>query len=374
MIMFMKIRYTQRKSGQQYSYTNNLLPHEIQKEKVLSTIKSLPTLLPIRPYLNYLQFFYHHNHAESSHRTRFGVKEDIIDQYKSLVENNEQLTDYLFKISIQSNNENILNNLILTQRYNLKKLFKYNHPLIDFNICMLTSYDTFLINHIHSLFSQIYSQLKFKIYNGPVDAVEQTLSYYTLNVDTILHEYSIRFKTIQLTVHIDSNNNNNSNELLLNVTCLTCDTISQVKQKILNQLNFKSQISVNDCKLYLLTSPSCSHSSSSSSSSSSSTASSSVPLTRKSLLTKVLYNRTIKYSTTTINDAYRDSYNLLLSDIDNSSEQVDNGKKLNTLQHYGIIADGYELKLILSTKQNNDANSSLNSRMFDFIIKSFENR
>ncbi|CAF4564877.1 unnamed protein product, partial [Rotaria sp. Silwood2] len=217
-----------------------------------------------------------------------------------------------------------------------------------------------LINQIDLLLSNLYSQLKFKIHSGPIDAIEQTISYYSLNIDTILHEHSIRFKTIQLIVHIDLNDNN-SNDLLFNIACLTCDTISQVKQKILHQFNSLHRISINECKLYLLTKHSCS--TSSSSSSSSSTASSSVPLTRKSMLTKVFYNRTINYSTAIINDSYRDSHILLLNDIDNTNEQVHNGKKLNTLQHYGIITDGYEVKLVFSKKQINDVNNSLNLSM-----------
>jgi hypothetical protein len=222
----------------------------------------------------------------------------------------------------------------------LKNLFKFNHDFIYFNLCILTSYDVFLINQIHTLLSQLYSQLKLKIHSGPIDAIEQTMTYYSLNMNNILHDHSIAFKTIQLIVHIDENNNQNSNDFLFNLTCLTCDTITQVKQKILYQLNFLNKISVNECQLYLLTNPSCS--------SSSSTASSSVPLIRKSLLTQVFFNRTIKYSTTTtMNDPYHESNILLLNDIDHTNEQINNWKKLNTLQHYGIMTDGYEIKMIL---------------------------
>ncbi|CAF0888901.1 unnamed protein product [Rotaria sordida] len=360
LIVSLKIRYVQRKYSQRYYHTNNIIRHEIQKDIPNQTRNSLSTLLPIRSYLNYLQFCYYHNHLISN-KTKFNLKQDIIDQFKFFIENNEQFINYLFKLSIQLNDKIILNNLILTQRYNLKKLIKFNHPLIYFNICILTSYDTFLINQIHLLLSQFYSQLKFKIHSGPIDAIEQTISYYSLNIDSILHEHSIRFKTIQLIVHIDLNDNN-SNELLLNITCLTCDTISQVKQKILYQFNSLNHISINECKLYLLTNHSCSTSSSSSSSSSSSTASSSVPLTRKSILTKVLSNRTINYTTAVINDSCRDSHILLLNDIDNTNEHINHGKKLNTLQHYGIISDGYEVKLVLSKKQINDVNNSLNLR------------
>ncbi|CAF3432092.1 unnamed protein product [Rotaria socialis] len=354
MIVSLKIRFTQRRSCKNYFCTNSIIPHGVQQETPYLITNSLSAGFRIRSYVNYLQLCYYYNHL-SSNKKIFNFKQETMDQYKFLLGNNEQLIDFLFKLSIKSNNKNILNNLILTQRYNLKKLFKYNHPLIYYNICILTSYDTFLINPIHSLLSQIYSQLKFKLYNGPIDAIEQTISYYSLNIDTILQEYSIQFKNIQLTVHIDFNSDKNSNELLLNITCLTCDTISQVKTKILYELNSMNPISINESKLYLLTNHSCS-----SSSSSSSTASSSVPLARKSMLTKVLYSRSIKYSTTIINDTYRDSCNLLLNDIDNTSEQIHNAKKLNTLQHYGINSDGYELKLVLSIKQMNHADNSFN--------------
>jgi hypothetical protein len=231
--------------------------------------------------------------------------------------------------------------------------------LIYFNICILTSYDALSINSIHSLFSQLYYQLKFKIYSGPIDAIEPTMSFYSLNSQTILHDHSIGFQTIQLIVHIDRNNNTkSSNDLSINLTCLTCDTISQVKQKILYQLNTLNEISLNQCRLYLLTNHSCS-----SSSSASSTASSSVPLRRKSMLTQVLFNRAIKYSTTTINDPYRDLNMFLLNDIDNTNEQIHNWKKLNTLQHYGIITNGYELKMVLENKQINYSHNSLDLSM-----------
>ncbi|CAF1004854.1 unnamed protein product [Adineta steineri] len=351
-IVCLKIRYSKQKYLQRYLYTNSITP-EIEKEKVYQPLNISSTSLQIRSYLNYLQLCYYSNHLISN-KIQYNIKPNIINQFKFFIENNDQFLNYLFQLSIQLNNKQILNDLVLTQRYNLKKLFQFNHDLIYFNICILTTYDVFLTNPIQSLFSQLYYQLKAKIHSGPIDAIEQTMSYYSLNVNTILHDHSILFKKIQLIVHIDLNNN--SNDLVLNITCLTCDTISQVKEKILYQLKLLSRTSLNECKLYLLTNHSCS------SSSSSSTASSSVPLVRKSLLTQVLFNRTIKYSTTTINDPYHDSNILLLNDIDNTNENIHNSKKLNTLEHYGIVIDGYELKMILANKQTNFIHNSLDLR------------
>ena len=345
LIVSLKIRYIERKYIQRYFYQNNITSQKVHQGEPYQRINSLSTLLPIRSYLNYLQLCYYYNYNSLSSSKRKNIlRQDIVDQLKFLVENNDEFIDYLFKLTLQSNNKTVLNSLVLTQRYNFKKLFKLNHPLIYFNICILTSYETFLISQTHSLLSQLYSRLKLKIHSGPIDAIEQLMSYYSLNIDTLLHDDSSLTKTIQLIVHIDLNDNN-SNNLLLNVTCLTCDTISQVKRKILDQLNLLNRISINECKLYLLTSHSCSNSSSSS------TASSSVPLTRKSILTKVLLNRTVKYVTTAINDPYRDSHILLLNDIDDTNEQIHNWKRLNTLQHYGIITEGYEVKLIISSKE-----------------------
>lgn len=274
----------------------------------------------------------------SNHFTSNEINSPLNEQFAHVLEKNDQLMDCLMKHSIATNNEKILNNLILIQRYDLKKLFPYDHHLIYFTTCILTSYDFFSSNHLHSLFSQLYSQLKSKILSGPIDAIESNMSFYSLNVNTIIHEHSVAFKPIQLIVHIDSNHSY-SHDLLINLSCLTSDTISQVKQKLLLQLNLTKKISTDQCSLYLLTHSSCS--------SSSSTASSSVPLIRKSLLTQALFNRTIKYSTTTINDPYRESNHLLLTDIDNTNEQINQWKKLNTLQHYGIVTDGFEVKIVL---------------------------
>ncbi|CAF5180097.1 unnamed protein product, partial [Rotaria magnacalcarata] len=128
-IVSLKIRFTQRRSCKTYFCTNSIISHGIQQEKPYLITNSLSAGLPIRSYVNYLQLCYYYNHLTSNKRL-FNFKQETMNQYKFLLENNEQLIDFLFKLSIKSNNKNILNNLILTQRYNLKKLFKYNHPLI----------------------------------------------------------------------------------------------------------------------------------------------------------------------------------------------------------------------------------------------------
>ena len=332
LIIYLKIHYTEQKYRQDCLYATRIVPQEIFKEKIYSSL-----FLPIRSYVDYLQMSFAANHF-TSNKTNGHINDQLHDSFASFLEKNDQLMDCLTKHSIATNDDKILNNLILIQRYDLKKLFQYDHHLIYFNTCILTSYDFFSSNYLHSLFSQLYSQLKSKILSGPIDAIESNMSYYSLNLNTILHEHSVMFKSIQLIIHIDSNHSY-SHELLINLSCLTSDTISQVKEKLLSQLNLTKKISSDQCSLYLLTHSSCS--------SSSSTASSSVPLIRKSLLTQALFNRTIKYSTTTINDPYRESNHLLLTDIDNTNEQINQWRKLNTLQHYGIITDGYEMKIIL---------------------------
>lgn len=341
LIVCARIRDAHRKYLQGYLYSSSISSQEMEKDKSYQPSSTPPSTLPIRSYLNYLQHSYYSNHL-SPDPLKHQTKQELVDQFRYFIENNDEVVDCIVRLAMQSKNKTILNELILTQRYNFKKLFSLNDDTIFFSVCMLTSYEALLSHPIQSLLSQLYQQLKSKIHSGPIDAMEQTTSYYSLNMSTILHDSSIAFKTIQLTVHIDLSNNTGSNDLSINLTCLTCDTVSQVKEKILCQIHSYTDVSLHDCKLYLLT-----NQSSSSSSSSASTASSSVPLLRKTMLTQVLFNRTIKYSTSTINDPYRESTAVLLNDIDNTNEHVQNWKKLNTLQHYGVLTDGYELKLIL---------------------------
>ncbi|UJR25406.1 hypothetical protein I4U23_006753 [Adineta vaga] len=375
-IVCIRIRCAQQKSRRRYLYSSGMNPHNNEKEaykddllhksyqklpmleSILPDSTAIPTI-PLRSYINYLQlcYFYYFNESNlsiSSYDTpKANIKHDSIDQFQLLMETNDELLDYFYKIILKSKNKKLLSNLILIQRYHLKKFLQYKNDLVYFNICLLTAFDGLISNQITSLIFQLYYQLKYKIFSGPIDAIEQTCSYYSLNNHTILHDQSIVFNSIQLIVHIDYLNQSND-FLVLNVTCLSCDTISQVKQKILYQLNSYRKfqcLSINDSQLYLLTNTKSCSTSSSSSCSSSTTSSSNVPLAKKSLLTQFFSNQKNKYSTTTTtshDSSYRDSIILQLNDIDNTNEQINHCKKLNTLQHYGIVSDGHEFKLILS--------------------------
>ncbi len=329
---------------------------------------TLLTKIPIRSYVNYLQMCYYYHHLDSSlippyDTPKANIKREIIDQFRLLIDNNDQFIECFYQILLKSSNKKLLTNLLLTQRYHFKKFLKFHNDFIYFNICLLTAYDGFLTNQITSLLYQLYYQLQYKIYSGPIDAIEQTCSYYSLNNSTILHDQSILFNSIQLIIHVDYFEDLFS----LHISCLTCDTISQVKEKILQQVNLCKKlpsISINQCQLYLLTNiKSNNNSCSTSSCSSSTTSSSNIPLAKKSLLTQFFSNRKNKYSTTTtttttLNDSYKDSICLLLNDIDNTNEQMNHSKKLNTLQHYGILNDGHEFKIILPkiNKQSNYVN------------------
>jgi len=326
LIIYLKIRSTQQKQPQQQIYPKIKSVH----------YQSINSLLPIRSYVNYLQFCFSSNQLFSDQNLNLIRNQDLVNQFKLIFESDSQFIEQLVEYSIDKNvHEKFLTNLILIQRYNLKHLLKYKHDFIHFQICLLTSYELFRNQTIQNILSQLYSQLKTKITSGPIDAVEQTKSYYSLNSNSLINDCSVRFQTIQLIVSVDFNNKIQPNDFVVHLNCLTCDTISQVKQKLLRQLNFDKQISFDQCQIYLLTN--------SSYSSSSSTASSSVPLVRKSLLTQLISNQSTKYSTTIINDSYRDSNYLLLNDLDQTNQNT----KLNTLQHYGIISDGFELKFIL---------------------------
>ena len=387
-VVCIRIRCTKQKSRRRYLYNTGLNHHETDKEpyhdNLLSkTYHKLPpidfnfldssslTTLPLRTYINYLQLcYYYYYQSDSSSLPSYdtpksNINREMIDQFRLIIDNNDQLIEGLYKIFAKSSNKKLMSNLLLTQRYHFKKFLPFNNDWISFNICLLTAYDAFLSNQITSFLYQLYSQLKYKIYSGPIDAIEQPSSYYSLNSKTIFHDQSILFNAIQLIIHIDSNMNSEET-FLLNVTCLTCDTISQVKEKILQQVYLYKQIDsipITQCQLYLLTNIKSTNNSCSTSSCSSSTSSSSnVPLAKKSLLTQFFSNRTMKYSTTTttttLNDPYKDSISLLLTDIDQTNEQMNHCKKLNTLQHYGIVHDGYELKMLLPkiNSQNNYVN------------------
>lgn len=392
------MRCDQRKSRRRYLYGTGLVPDESEKEAYndnlisrtyqklqpieTNMIDSSPLItVPIRSYINYLQLCYYYYSYDPSlfippyDTPKATLNPEIIDHFQLLFENNDPFIECFSTILLKSNNKRLLNNFMLTQRYHFKKLLKFNNDSIYFNTCILLSYDGFLINQINSLIFQLYYQLKYKIYSGPIDAIEQTCSYYSLNNTTILNDQSTIFNSIQLIVHVDLNTSDDL--LLLNVTCLTCDTVTQVKQKILNQLKSYKKINpvlINECQLYLLTNvKSNNHSFSSSSCSSSTTSSSNVPLSKKSILTQFFFNRANKYSTTTTtvsNESYRDSVSLLLNDVDNTNEQINHCKRFNTLQHYGVLNDGYEFKIIVPNKNqstnyvNQSRSSPISSMLF----------
>lgn len=377
-IVCLRIRCAQLKSRRRFLYNSGLTNLDTDKDSYQTKVyqkmqtQDFFTTIPIRSYLSYLQICYYSYLGNSLVSSSYDVpKTDMIEQFKYLIENNDEFIQGFSRILIENCNKKLLTNLLFTQRYHLKKFLHLNNDYISFNICILTAYDGFLQNDLLSLIFQLYFQLKSKIYSGPIDAIEQTCSYYSLNNQTILHDQSILFNSIQLVIHTDLNQTNNSEDLfILNLHCLTCDTISQVKEKILQKLflykKFDSSISISQCQLYLLTNmkPNA-NSCSTSSCSSSTTSSSNVPLAKKSLLTQFFSHRSNKYSTTTttIIDSYKDSICLGLNDIDNTNEQMNHAKKLNTLQHYGIITDGYELKMILP-KQVNYMNQTTNLSSF----------
>ena len=378
-VVCIRIRCKQQKTRRRYLYGAGMKPHPNEKEPYHETMKSktyqklqavestvtesspMPSL-PIRSYISHLQFCYFydlHDQSSSYDIPKLIFKQELIDQFQSLVGNHDEFLQCFVEILLKSSNRKLLSTLLLTQRYQLKRFLHFNHDWIYFHICLLTAYDGFLSNQITSLLYQLYHQLKLKIHSGPIDSIEQTCSYYSLNNQTILHDQSILFNAIQIIVHIDCQNADDV--LLLNVTCLTCDTISQVKAKILQQFQLYqtvSRIPMEECQLYLLTTGKANnHSCSSSSCSSSTTSTSNLPVRKKSMITQFFFNRSMKYSTTTtttttLNDSYRDSALLLLNDIDNTNEQMNHCKKLNTLQHYGILADGHELKIILPKKSS----------------------
>ena len=300
--------------------------------------------MPVRSHVDYLQlcYFVHlrDHRAPLTDAATVNRNPKIVERFQLLIETNDPFVRCLFNSLIKSDSHSLVSNLMLTQRFRLSNLLQVNHDVILFHICILTSHHAFLIHRIPALLAQLYSHLKSQIHQGPVDALDPRYSFYSLNYNKLLHEHSLAFKAVHLTVHLDSNENLPLR--LLHVTCLTCDTISQVKGKVLHQFQVFPPYSTHECELYLIINQSCS--------SSSSSASSSVPLTRKALLTEVSSHRTMKYSTTIANN---DANYLLLNDVDTTSEQISNAIKLNTLKHYGILADGYELRMVLLRRRIN---------------------
>ena len=347
LIFYLKNRYVHRRSTRRYFYTNSINPHGNDKEDFYENYSPAErmifdsTSVPLRSYFNYLQICYYSWDPlfATEDKVDLRSKAELFDQFQFFLEHNQMFIQCLLRNLLKSKNnkKKILIDLILTQRYNLKNLLLLNHDDLHLHICILTFYQNLAINRIRVLFSQLYYQLKLQISQGPVDAIESRYSYYSLNYQSILNNRSLTFKTIQLLVHLYSPELQPITRL--HVTCLTCDSISQVKGKILHQLKPFSQVSIDECQLYLFINPSYS-----SVSSASSSGSSSVPLTRKSLRGEASVHRTMKFSTTLISN---ESNCLCLHDVDQTNEQTNDGKRLNTLQHYGIINDGYEFRMIL---------------------------
>ena len=400
-----RIRCNQRKNHRRYLYGDGSNNKHLEIEKVpyhqsiqsrtyqklqpMETIVAADSMalskVPNRSYVEYLQFCYFFNFQDqtcSYDIPKLIQKPELLDQFQNLITNHPTFIQAFIEILLKSNNRKLLNNLLLTQRYQLKNLLQFNDDQLYFYVCILTAYDGFLTNQINSLIYQIYYQLRMKISSGPIDAIEEKSSYYSLNNETILHDQSISFNPVQILVHIDWQNVDDC--LSIPVTCLTCDTISQVKQKILQQFYFyrsMTPVSIDECQLYLLTNlKSNNHSCSTSSSCSSSTTSSTnLPIRKKSMLTQFFFHRSMKYSTTTtttttLNDSYRDAIVLLLNDLDNTNEQMTHSIKLNTLQHYGVVHDGHELKIVLPKMKkpmnfnNHSSPSPIFSKSNDFFL------
>ena len=350
LVLSVQLRLKQQKRLQRYFHANGIDPQQLDKEQLFQNSSPMqritldPSAMPVRSYLDYLQLCYlvhSRNHRVSTmDAVTMNFNQKIVERFQLLIETNDIFVRCLFNSLIKSDSHSLVSNLILTQRFRLSNLLQVNHDVILFHICILTSHQAFLIHRIPALFAQLYSHLKLQIHQGPIDALDPSYTFYSLNYNKLLHEHSLVFKAVHLTVHLDSNENLPLR--LLNVTCLTCDTISQVKGKILHQFQVFPPYSTSECELYLIINQSCS--------SSSSSASSSVPLTRKALYTEVSSHRTMKYSTTIANN---DANYLLLNDIDTSSEQISDAIKLNTLKHYGILADGYELRMVLLRRRIN---------------------
>ena len=198
-IVCIRIRCAQKKSRRRYLYNTGINHPENEKEpynnhlisKTYQKVQPIDlnlvdstslTTIPIRSYINYLQFCYYYHHylsdptaALSYDTPKANLKRELIDQFRLLIDNNDQFIECFYKILYKSSNKKLLTTLLLTQRYHFKRFLPFNNDLMDLNICLLTAYDGFLTNQIISLFFQLYYQLKYKIYSGPIDAIEQNM-------------------------------------------------------------------------------------------------------------------------------------------------------------------------------------------------------
>ncbi|XP_071961387.1 plexin-A4-like [Antedon mediterranea] len=166
-----------------------------------------------------------------------------------------------------------------------KQLFRWTESVREklvSNWVALCMYDHLKDHAGYPLFL-LYQAIKYKVWKGPVDAVTQK-SYHSLSIDHLFKD-SVDFEEIKLTVAMD----NKGDADMISVNVLTCDCISQVKEKILDAM-YKSRPYSN----------------------------------RPSASSVDLDLRAGKHG------------HLVLSDIDNTSKTVNNWRQLNTLEHFKI--------------------------------------
>lgn len=321
----------------------NLREKEIFGEKFSPTESCFldSTSIRIRSFVNYLEmsYFAWERFLSDDPNEKLSSNNETVKKFEFFLEKNENFGRILLKVLLKNKNleKKILSNLILTQRYNLRSILSSNDETVLMQICLLTFYRTFSTSSGRFLFSQLLQRLKSKILEGPIDSIEKNFSFFSLDQRTMLNDDFLNSKTIEIIVHITLTENDHIETF--SQKFLTSDTISQVKEKILFHWNISNRIPPEKCQIQLIVDPNRF-----SSSSSSCSGSSSVPLTRKSLLTELHFNRTNKFSTL----IYRNEMNfILLNDFDQTNQIINNGIKINTLQHYGIIQDGQEIRMFL---------------------------
>ncbi|CAF1028809.1 unnamed protein product, partial [Didymodactylos carnosus] len=374
-----------RKGGTNLIYQQVPLKQSNVIEPIYSqTMSPIVSLLPIRSYISYLQTYFVRKHQllnkpyfSSSYDTPkhliYSPTDDLIENFQLFLKNEQFLLSILHILSDDDIGDKLLSIIVLTQSENIQQFLKIiltfenekkRHNLY-YDIYALISYD-YLKSYVANIYYQLYTILKSKMNSGPCDSIEN-LSYYTLNDRTLLKDTTIPFKHVQLCVHIELTDDKSYD--FIRIQCITCDTITQVKQKLIDEifqcLPYSKRPNYNNFDLILLTTKLTTNTSSCSSSSSCSSTNSSLPLTRKATnVTKNFwFSRTITIPPK--NDQHHHHHHhqqqqqhqqqqefIVLNDIDNTSETSGHMKKLNTLQHYGIVQDGYELKFQLI--KNND--------------------
>ncbi|CAF1193690.1 unnamed protein product, partial [Didymodactylos carnosus] len=363
------------------------------------TITPLVSLTPIRSYESYLQtYFIRKNQLLNKRRSSTSydtpkhfvcsATDDLIEKFQIFLKNEQFILALINILDDDDIGDKLLNTIVLTQHQNIQQFLKiiltfksekkrYN---LYYDIYALISYD-YLKTYVANTYYQLYLILKAKMNSGPCDSVEN-LSYYTLNDRQLLKDTTISFKHIQLCVHIETADDKSYD--LIHIQCLTCDTITQVKQKLIDQifqcLPYSKRPHYDDFDLILFTTKLIANTSSCSSSSSCSSTNSSLPLTRKATnVTKhFFFSRNIIPSKHDHHHHHHQQELILLHDIDNTSETSSHMKKLNTLQHYGIVKDGHEFKfqliknneVTLSNCGNKNRIKTTNDRFIDINTSS----